>query len=47
MDKLKSIKQQISSLLLIDDFNQKVNFINELREHIHELSPFKNEPSIF
>jgi ParB-like chromosome segregation protein Spo0J len=37
---LDLIEQQINSL----DLKQKVNFINELRFSIHQLSPFKHEP---
>lgn len=44
MSDLKSVKRRITYLIeqLSDD--DKINTINELREHIHELSPFKNEP---
>jgi hypothetical protein len=39
------IKQQIiSEINSIKDFDQKVDFINQLKEAIHDSSPFKNEP---
>lgn len=38
------IKQSISELLSDKDLQQTVDLINEIREHIHSLSPFKNEP---
>lgn len=44
---MKTIKSQISQLLHGLDFKEKVEAINELREHIHNLSPFKNEPVDF
>jgi hypothetical protein len=44
---IQEIKNQIINLLNIDDLKEKVNYINELREHIHNLSPFKNEPVDF
>jgi len=44
---LGNIKQQISDILQSADFHSSILIINELREHIHELSPFKNEPVDF
>lgn len=44
MDK---IKQLISSHINNCDFDEKINFINNIREYIHEISPFKNEPVDF
>ena len=44
MKNLEQLKQSISEVLLVDNFAEKVNLLNELREHIHELSPFKQEP---
>ena len=44
---IESIKKQITDLLTDKDFNEQVNVINELREHIHRHSPFKNEPVDF
>lgn len=41
------IKSGISALFENCDFPQKVELINSIREHIHELSPFKNEPVDF
>lgn len=42
--KQEQIKNLITELLNESDFNQKIEFINSIREFIHELSPFKNEP---
>jgi hypothetical protein len=41
---IQVIKESISDLLKECDFHKKVSLINELREHIHSLSPFTNEP---
>lgn len=41
---METIKEQIKSELDSLDFDGKVNYINDLREFIHENSPFKNEP---
>lgn len=41
------LHEQIVSYLGVDDVSTKVNRINELRELIHSLSPFKNEPVDF
>ncbi len=41
------IKNAITSLCENASFEEKINIINELREHLHELSPFKNEPVDF
>ncbi len=46
-NQILEIKTKISNLLEDKDFSNKVNLINELREFIHELSPFKNEPVDF
>lgn len=44
MDKLKlELKTHLESL----DFEKKIDFINEIRELIHNYSPFKNEPVDF
>lgn len=44
MNDLKSkIKEDLDKL----NFKEKVSYINEIREFIHELSPFKNEPVDF
>lgn len=40
---LQELKNLITELLTTDLTNQ-VQLINELREHIHNVSPFKNEP---
>jgi ParB-like chromosome segregation protein Spo0J len=44
MEELKHIFLNLTSELSLND---KVDFINELREFIHENSPFKNEPVDF
>jgi len=44
---MKELKEQITSLLSAKPLNEQVELINELREHIHEFSPFKNEPVDF
>jgi ParB-like chromosome segregation protein Spo0J len=42
---MKNLKNQISSYLLsIENFDEKIKAINELRQLIHDNSPFKNEP---
>jgi hypothetical protein len=43
MDVKKQIKKDLSSLELDD----QVNYLNELRSFLHEVSPFKNEPVDF
>jgi hypothetical protein len=43
----QSIKDSISDALLNLSFNEKIDFINSIREHIHSLSPFINEPVDF
>jgi ParB-like chromosome segregation protein Spo0J len=40
----ESIKNQILESISGLDFNQQVDFINDIREFIHDNSPFKNEP---
>lgn len=44
---MNELKNQISVLLSDKTIDEQVTIINELREHIHELSPFKNEPVDF
>lgn len=44
---LQQIKEKIESLFSGIELAQKVDLINELRECIHEHSPFKNEPVDF
>lgn len=41
------INSLITDLLSDKDFHERVKIINSIREHIHELSPFKNEPVDF
>jgi ParB-like chromosome segregation protein Spo0J len=44
---MENLKKQIEKLLSTENLSEKVNLINELREFIHEYSPFKNEPVDF
>jgi hypothetical protein len=44
---MEQLKNQIRENLSNLDLKSKVNYINELREFIHEHSPFKNEPVDF
>lgn len=44
---INQIKHNIEELLINVDLNQKIDIINELREFIHYISPFKNEPVDF
>jgi ParB-like chromosome segregation protein Spo0J len=41
---MDDLKNKIKELLINLDVSDKIKAINELRECIHELSPFKNEP---
>jgi ParB-like chromosome segregation protein Spo0J len=43
----QQIKNSITELLSDISFDKQIRFINEIREHIHTLSPFKNEPVDF
>lgn len=43
----EQIKNQITEMLSGLDLKQTVEAINEIRQHIHNLSPFKNEPVDF
>jgi ParB-like chromosome segregation protein Spo0J len=47
MKNLNEIKAGISELLTEISINEKIDIINSLREHIHNLSPFINEPVDF
>jgi ParB-like chromosome segregation protein Spo0J len=44
---VEDIKFLIKELLGELPIDEKINAINEIRQHIHELSPFKNEPVDF
>lgn len=44
---METIKNQIKDFLSSLQFDEKITAINELRECIHEYSPFKNEPVDF
>lgn len=41
---IEKIKNEIAELLTDKTLSEKINYINELRETIHNESPFKNEP---
>ena len=41
------LKEQIDSLFLDRNLSEKVELLNEIRQYLHELSPFKNEPVDF
>jgi hypothetical protein len=41
------IKKMISDLLENKELKEKIDIINEIREHIHNLCPFKSEPVDF
>jgi len=41
---IQKIKNEITELLTGKTLSEKINYINELRESIHNESPFKNEP---
>lgn len=43
----KQIKKMITEALKDQDLKNQVDIINDLRKHIHNLSPFKNEPVDF
>ena len=44
---MKQIEKQIEKKLNNLSFDDKINFINRLREFLHLKSPFKNEPVDF
>ena len=44
---VKKMKSLITSVLKDKDVKETISIINEIREHIHLLSPFKNEPVDF
>lgn len=44
---IEYIKDSISKLLEGATISESVNIINNIREHIHNLSPFKSEPVDF
>lgn len=41
---MERIKEELRKIISVENLSEKINIINELREFIHELSPFKNEP---
>lgn len=44
---IEEIKKNIAELFETSEFKTKVELLNDLREFIHEISPFKNEPVDF
>lgn len=44
---MNQIKKEITNLLIDKTFDEKISIINDIREHLHDLSPFKNEPVDF
>lgn len=40
----KNIKSLIKSINSIEDIDEKIDFLNNIKKAIHEISPFKNEP---
>lgn len=44
---IDQIKQSISQVLAEKSLSEQVEIINDIRQHIHEHSPFKNEPVDF
>lgn len=44
---MNDIKQTITTLLTGKSLDESIEIINSIREHIHSLSPFKNEPVDF
>jgi ParB-like chromosome segregation protein Spo0J len=44
---VNQIKKEITNLLIDKTFDEKISIINDIREHLHDLSPFKNEPVDF
>ena len=44
---IEDIKDRISEVLGKAEFSERVEIINSIREHIHNISPFKNEPVDF
>lgn len=44
---MNQLKNLIIDLLHDQEFDEKVKLINQIREYIHDLSPFKNEPVDF
>jgi len=44
---MKEIKQQITNLFLEKTLKEKVELLNDIREYIHNLSPFKEQPIDF
>jgi len=47
MNNIDKIKEIINLDIINLDLESKINYINNLREFIHDISPFKNEPVDF
>ena len=51
MNKITELVNEIKNKIDIDyqylDFDQKVDLVNQFREYLHNISPFKNEPVDF
>lgn len=47
MNNINKIKEIINLDIINLDLESKINYINDLREFIHDISPFKNEPVDF
>lgn len=47
MNNINKIKELINLDIINLDLESKINYINNLREFIHDISPFKNEPVDF
>jgi hypothetical protein len=45
MDYIKEHLDKICSYISSKDTNTKISLLNEVRERLHSISPFKNEPS--
>lgn len=44
---MNTLKEKIKGDIEVLTFDEKINYINEIREFIHSMSPFKNEPVDF
>ena len=45
--KYEEVKSKISNDINSMSFDESISYINEIREFIHDISPFKNEPVDF
>jgi len=44
---LKRVKELSNEFISDGDLHENINFLNEIRQYLHEISPFKNEPVDF